>query len=94
VTALLVNNGFSGFAIPEQTWTVIMLIVGTLVVALSIWRFDNPFIGLSVVWAFTGIMIKRQADYRTIFITAAVAMVLVAVVLLLAFFRKRFPGLA
>ncbi|MRR21384.1 hypothetical protein EG830_00170 [bacterium] len=93
VTALLVNSGFSGFGMPEQTWTVIMIIVGTLVVALSIWRFDNPFIGLSVVWAFVGIMIKRQADYRTIFITAAVAMLLVAGVLLLTFFRKRLPGL-
>lgn len=94
VTALLVNNGWGGFGISEETWTIIMIIVGTLVVALTIWRLDNPFIGLSVVWAFTGIMIKRQADVRTIFITAAVAMVLVAVLLILTFFRKRIGVLA
>jgi hypothetical protein len=94
VTALLVTSGWSGFGISEETWTIIMIIVGTLLVALAIWRLDNPFIGFAVVWAFIGIMIKRQADVRSIFITAAVAMVLVAVVLFLTFFRKRLPGLA
>jgi len=58
-------------------------------VALAIWRFDNPFIGLSVAWAFIGIMIKRSPDVRSIFITAAVAMILVSAVLILTFFRKR-----
>lgn len=94
VTALLVAYGWGNFGISDETWTIIMIIVGTLVVALAIWRLDNPFIGLAVVWAFIGIMIKRQADVRSIFITAAVAMVLVAVVLVIAFFRKRLPGLA
>jgi len=93
VTALLVNSGWGGFGISEQTWTIIMIIVGTLIVALAIWRLDNPYIGLAVVWAFIGIMIKRSADVRSIFITAAVAMVLVAAILILAFFRKRLAGL-
>jgi len=92
VTALLVNYGWGGFGISEQTWTIIMIAVGALIVALTIWRLDNPFIGLSVVWAFLGIMIKRQADNRVIFITAAVMMVAVAVVLMLSFFRRRLSG--
>jgi hypothetical protein len=94
VTALLVNYGWGGFGISEQTWTIIMILIGTLLVALAIWRLDNPYIGLAVVWAFIGIMIKRSADVRSIFITAAVAMVLVAAVLVLTFFRKRLAGAA
>jgi len=94
VTALLVNYNWGGFGISEQTWTIIMILAGTLLVALAIWRLDNPYIGLAVVWAFIGIMIKRSGDARSIFITAAVAMVLVAVVLILAFFRKRLAGVA
>jgi hypothetical protein len=94
VTALLVNNGWGGFGITEETWTIIMILVGTLLVSLAIWRLDNPYIGLAVVWAFIGIMIKRSADIRSIFITAAVAMVLVAAVLILTFFRKRLAGAA
>jgi hypothetical protein len=94
VTALLVNYGWDAFGINEQTWTVIMIVIGALIVSLTIWRLANPYIGLAVVWAFAGIMIKRQDDYRSIFLTAAVAAVAVAVVLLLTFFRKRMPGLA
>jgi hypothetical protein len=94
VTALLVNYNWSGFGLSEETWTVIMILAGALITALTLWRLDNPFIGLSVVWAFAGIMIKRQADYRTIFIVAAVAIAVVALMLLLTFFRKRLPGLA
>ena len=93
VTALLVNYNWNGFGIPEATWAVLMIAIGTIIVAFAIWRLDNPYIGLSVLWAFIGIMIKRQSDVRSIFISAAVAMVLVAVVLVLAFLRKRTPGL-
>ncbi len=94
ITALLVNHGWGGFGISEETWTIVMIIVGALLVSITIWRLDNPFIGLSVVWAFVGIMIKRQDDYRAIFITVAFAAVVVAVVLVLTFFRKRLTGLA
>ncbi|HWR74332.1 MAG TPA: tryptophan-rich sensory protein [Bacteroidales bacterium] len=94
VTALLVTYNWSGFGLSEETWTIIMIIAGALIAALTLWRLDNPFIGLSVVWAFAGIMIKRQVDYRTIFIVAAVAIGVVALMLLLAFVKKRLPGLA
>ena len=94
VTALLVSYNWNGFGISGETWTVIMIITGALITVLTLWRLDNPFIGLAVVWAFAGIMIKRQVDYRTIFIVAAVALAFVAVALLLAFFKKRMPGLA
>ena len=94
VTALLVTYNWSGFGLSEETWTIIMIIIGALITSLALWRLDNPFIGLSVVWAFAGIMIKRQVDYRTIFIVAAVAIGVVALMLLLAFFKKRLPGLA
>lgn len=93
VTALLVNYGWNGFGITGETWTIIMIAVGAVLVSLTIWRLDNPYIGLSVVWAFAGIMIKRQADYRVILVTAAIAAAVVAAVLAVTFFRKRL-GLA
>lgn len=92
VTALLVNFGWDGSAISGQTWTIIMILAGAVIVSVTIWRLENPFIGMAVVWAFAGIMIKRQADNRAIFITAAVMIVAVAVVLMLSFFRRRLSG--
>jgi len=92
VTGLLVANNWNGFGISEETWTVLMIITGALITVVALWRFDNPFIGLSVVWAFAGIMIKRQVDYHSIFIVAAIALVLVAVIIMLAFFKKQLQG--
>ena len=92
VTALMVTYGWDGAGLTEQTWTIIIIAVGALLVSLTTWRLSNPFIGLAVVWAFAGIMIKRQADYRAILITAAVALVLVAAVLVMTFIRRRVPA--
>jgi hypothetical protein len=71
-----------------------MIAIGTLIVAATLWRLSNPFIGLSVVWAFAGIMIKRQDDYRTIFIAAGIGLAIVAIILILGFLRKFIPGLS
>jgi hypothetical protein len=88
VTALLVNANWNGFNISQETWTIIMIFVGTLIIALTIYRLENPFIGLSVVWAFIGIAIKRQGDHRSIFISAIIALSLVALITIWGFFRK------
>jgi len=88
ITALLVNANWNGFNIPHETWTIIMIITGTLLIGLTLYRLKNPFIGLAVVWAFIGIAIKRQDDYKSIFISAIIALSLVALVTLLGFLRK------
>ena len=88
VTALLVNIHWNGFGISHEIWTIIMIFAGMLIVALSIWNLKNPFIGLSVIWAFIGIAIKRQDDYRPIFISAIIAMSLIALVTLWGFVQK------
>lgn len=88
VTALLVYYNWNGFNISEETWTIVMISAGALIVAITLYRVDNPFIGLSVIWAFTGIIIKRQEDYRSIVITAIIALVLVGVISGWGFFRK------
>jgi hypothetical protein len=88
VTALLVFYKWNGFGISEETWTIIMIAAGALIVSLALFRFRNPFIGLSVIWAFAGIIIKRHADYRSIVITAIIALSLVTLMSLWGFMRK------
>jgi hypothetical protein len=88
VTALLVNYNFNGFGASQETWTIVMIAIGALLVSLTIYRISNPFIGLSVVWAFTGIIIKRQDDYRSIVIAAFVGIAIVGAVTIWGFFRK------
>jgi len=93
VTTLLVYFNWNRFGISEDIWTIIMISTGALIVALSIYRLSNPFIGLSVIWAFTGIILKRQADYRSIVIAALIAITFVGVVTIWASFRKSFTGI-
>ncbi len=88
VTALLVNSNWNGFNIPQETWTIIMIVIGTVLIGLTVYRLKNPFIGLAVVWAFIGIAIKRQNDYRSIFISVIIALSLVALITLWGFLRK------
>lgn len=89
VTALLVHYGWNGFGISQEAWTIIMIATGTLIVTLTIFRLLNPFIGLAVIWAFAGIVIKRQADYRSIVIAALAGIVIVTIVTILAFLKKK-----
>lgn len=88
VTALLVQYNWNGFGISEAAWTIIMISAGALIVSLAILRLNNPYIGLSVMWAFLGIYIKRQADYRTIAVIAIAAIVIVTIVTIYGFFRR------
>lgn len=88
VTAVLVTSGWNGFNISHEVWTIIMIAIGTLLVAITIYRLKNPFLGLAVVWAFLGIAIKRQDDYRTILISAVIAMIIVSIVTIWGFLRR------
>jgi hypothetical protein len=88
VTALLVYYNWNRLGISEEMWAIIMISAGAIIAALALYRFKNPFIGIVVVWAFIGIIIKRQSDYRSIVITAALALTLVALVTVYGFFRK------
>ena len=88
VTALLVNYNWGAFGIPEQVWTIIMIAAGTLIVSLTLLRLDNPFIGLSVIWAFAGIIIKRSGDYRAIAIAAGIGILVVAFFTVKGFIKK------
>ncbi len=89
VTALLVDSGWGGIGISQQAWTIVMIAIGTIIVSLAVMRINNPFIGLSVVWAFTGIIIKRSVDYRGIVLAAALGILLVSIITMMGFLGKR-----
>lgn len=93
ITALLVHYKWNGSGLSEETWAIIMISAGALIASITIYRINNPFIGLSVIWAFTGIIIKRHDDFRSIVIASIIALSLVGLVTILGFFRKYIPGI-
>ena len=86
VTALLVHYNWKGFGISQETWTIIMILAGALIADITIFRLNNPYIGLSAIWAFIGIIIKRRTDYRSIVITASASLIIVGIITIWGFF--------
>lgn len=65
---------WNGFGIPAQTWTVIMLLVASLLgLAMTLIRRDIAYVAV-LAWAFTGIAIK-QTTAPIVILSAAIAAV-------------------
>lgn len=62
ITALLVTIGWTGNPLTESTWTIIMLIIGTALAAIMLFRRSNFAYALVIIWAFYGIFSKRQTS--------------------------------
>ncbi len=60
-TALLVNLGWKGAPFSEVTWTVIMVIVASILSSLFIIKEKDVIYPLVTIWALYGITIKRLA---------------------------------
>ena len=59
-TALLVSLKWNAFGLSETFWTGGMIGIGALIVAFITWRLQNLFIGLAVLWALLGIIIRQN----------------------------------
>ncbi|MDD3273243.1 MAG: hypothetical protein PHV46_04245 [Bacteroidales bacterium] len=60
ITALLVQWNWNGFGIPENIWAIIMIGAGTLLSILMLIKRADIFYAIVIIWAFYGIIIKRE----------------------------------
>lgn len=93
ITALLVSVQWQGFGISELTWTVAMMCVGTLLALWMILRFNNIYYGLVCIWAFYGIVLKREAaagaDSAIVVSTGTIIIAVLALTVLLQLLRRK-----
>lgn len=61
VTTLLVKLGWNGFGISQVIWTILILIVATLIAITTILKNRDFFYGLVIIWAYVGIYIKHTS---------------------------------
>ncbi|MFP4557722.1 MAG: tryptophan-rich sensory protein [Bacteroidales bacterium] len=88
VTALLVSINWGAWGLSHEAWAIIMILVGAAITALAIIKINNLFIGLAVIWAFMGIIVKRQDDYQSIVIASIVGIVLVGATAIYKFMKS------
>ena len=87
-TALLVAVNWQGWGIGEEAWAVIMVFAGAVITLLVLHKYRNPFTGLVVIWALTGIIIARWPGNRAILIAAAISILALAVMSVLVTIRR------
>ncbi|MGB3160000.1 MAG: tryptophan-rich sensory protein [Carnobacterium sp.] len=95
ITTYLVKIGFNGFGISEVLWTIIILLVGVVIAALTIIRNKDVAYGLVIIWAYAGIYIKHlsdtgwNAEYSSIIFTVVASILIVFVVEVYTLFKLR-----
>lgn len=95
VTILLVKLGFSGFGLSESTWTVIVILLLTILALVTLVHFRLPAMGLVYLWALGGILAKHlspqgfDASYRNVIVTLIVCIALILLVTLSLFVSNR-----
>ena len=58
-TVFLVSLDWNGFGISEQSWTVIILIVGMIIAGFTALNNRDAAYGLVAIWAYAGILNKH-----------------------------------
>ncbi len=98
ITVFLVSLKWDGFGLPEQLWTVAILLVGA---GIGIWRMlkdRNVPYGLVVVWAYLGILLKHVSDaghagrYPSVIAAVSVSLVLLLVSTIYVALGKKKPN--
>lgn len=93
VTALGVGMGWNGYGVGGVYWSIGCMILGTLAGLFMIFRFNNVWYGLTGVWAFYGIILKRDAvaspDSPPIVAAGTIIMAVLALSVLMQLLRKR-----
>lgn len=59
ITALLVSLGWDGFGLPENVWAIVMICAACLITLLVLLTRKDIAYALVILWALTGIIIKR-----------------------------------
>jgi hypothetical protein len=83
VSVVLLDLNWSGFGISETLWTVLVLVVGTILGILMTIRRSEVFYPFVLIWAFIGITQNGSGD-ETVTITAWAGAIILAVFIVLA----------
>lgn len=90
VTALFVVNNAGDLFLGEMIWTILVIVVATLITALVIKEREDIAYSLVIIWALLGIMLKRFQvnEYLEIAYAAGVCIIIIVAVIFVIFFIR------
>ena len=62
VTAVLVEIGWDGFGISEQTWTILLILITVILTGIILLKRRDYAYCAVIIWALIGIYLKRISD--------------------------------
>jgi hypothetical protein len=74
-SVLLVSMGWNSFSLSDQIWTIMVIIVGITLGILTLFLRNDVYYTAVIIWAFTGILIKRLSDNPSTAIGVIIAVI-------------------
>ena len=88
VTVVLFNNGFDGFNIPSQVWSMLLILVSGVLGSVFILRKRDIIYSIVILWSTFGIAYKFITE-SLILVGVIVAWVIILSSMLIAFYKNR-----
>jgi hypothetical protein len=94
VTAVLVTIGWDGFGISEEIWTILIILIATIITILILTTRKDYAYSTVIIWALIGIYLKRQTDdpiygvQTQIAYAAALALVIILIIAAISAFLQ------
>ena len=91
VTAVLVKNNADGLLLGEIVWTILVLVVATLITVLILKNRNDIAYSLVIIWALLGIIIKRFQVNQSheVAYAAGVCIIIIVVTMSIKFFTEK-----
>lgn len=93
VTAVLVEARWNGFRMSEQFWAGTMIMTGTFISTLMLFRRSDIFFSIVVIWALFGIAMKRLSDSsepsKIVFLVSVSGIVILVAILIFKITRRK-----
>jgi translocator protein len=88
----LISEGWQGGFLSEQTWTVILMSIATLLAIVVTVRYGKPAFLAVVLWALVGIFIRwKESSYELLTTSALIMMGVLSLVMLYTILKKTKP---
>jgi translocator protein len=89
ISYYLKDISWNGFGLSDVTWTLVMLVVATLLAFYFHRKNEDVIYPLVFVWAFIGIGVKNAATHATVSTTSYVLSAIILITILFRLFRSR-----
>lgn len=88
VAAWLTKIKWSGLGISEVTWTIILIVIASIIHLFMTWKKNAPLFALVAVWALVAIAIANKEGSQQVYMSALIAAGIIFISSCIKIFKK------